>query len=82
MAPCRCATPARFRLPSSYELDDAPAFERFFLVRSDAPFDVGPIVAAARGPRGRSGARGPPLPLPLSYQQASLLLEKHRKEVP
>ena len=28
------------RLPSAYELDDAPAFERFFLVRADEPFSV------------------------------------------
>ena len=71
-----------FRLPSSYELDDAPSFERFFLVRADAPFDVGPIATAARSLAGRSGARTALLPLPLSYQQATLLLDKPRKEVP
>jgi len=70
------------RLPSAYELDDAPAFERFFLVRSDAPFDVGPIAAAARGLAHRSGVRVAPLPLPLSFQQASLTLAKPGKEMP
>ncbi len=70
------------RLPSAYELDDAPAFERFFLVRADAPFEVGPIAAAARALANRPGERVAPLPLPLSFQQASLLLEKPRKEIP
>jgi hypothetical protein len=76
------ADAGEFRLPSSYELDDAPAFERFFLVRSDAPFDIAPINTAARALAGRPGARTALLPLPLSYQQATLLLEKPRKEVP
>jgi hypothetical protein len=71
-----------FRLPSSYELDDAPGFERFFLVRADAPFDIGPISTSARALAGRPGARTALLPLPLSYQQATFLLAKPRKEVP
>jgi hypothetical protein len=67
------------RLPSAYELDNAPAFERFFLVRADAPFDVAPIVAAARAlaaqaPVARRGA----LPLPAHFNQISLALEKTR----
>jgi hypothetical protein len=76
------ADAGEFRLPSSYELDDAPSFERFFLVRSDAPFDIAPITTAARALSGRPGARTALLPLPLSYQQATLLLAKPRKEVP
>lgn len=34
-------------LPNAYTLDDAPRFERFFLVADDAPFGVQPILAAA-----------------------------------
>lgn len=34
-------------LPFSFELDDAPAFERFFLVTADGPIDVGVVEAAA-----------------------------------
>lgn len=34
-------------LPSSFELDDAPRFERFFLVTSKTPLDVDAIEAAA-----------------------------------
>ncbi len=35
-------------LPSAYELDDAPGFERFFLVYSAKPFDVAAVDPAAR----------------------------------
>jgi hypothetical protein len=73
---------SEIRLPSAYELDDAPDFERFFLIRSDAPFDVAPIAAAVRSLSGRRGAQVAPLPLPLSYEQTSLLLAKPRKEMP
>jgi hypothetical protein len=79
-APLRDA--GEIRVPSAYELDDAPGFERFFLVRSDAPFDVGPIAAAVRGLSHRSGVRASPLPLPLSFQQASVTLAKPGKEMP
>ncbi len=34
-------------LPVSYELDDAPRFERFFLVTCDARFDVQDVLRAA-----------------------------------
>lgn len=33
-------------LPRSYELDDAPDFERFFFVTSDAPFDAAGVASA------------------------------------
>jgi len=36
-------------LPESYELDDAPRFERFLLVAGDAPFDVAPLAAVITG---------------------------------
>ena len=67
------------RLPSAYELDSAPAFERFFLVRADEPFDVAPVVAAARALSARAPvARRAPLPLPPRFNQISLALEKTR----
>ena len=67
------------RLPSAYELDNAPAFERFFLVRADASFDVAPIVEAARALATRAPvARRAPLPLPARFNQVSLALEKTR----
>ncbi len=65
------------RLPSAYELDSAPAFERFFLVRADASFDVAPVLEAARALSTRA-ARRAPLPLPPHFSQVSLALEKTR----
>lgn len=35
-------------LPSSYQLDDAPRFERFFFIASDRPFDPDKILSQAR----------------------------------
>jgi hypothetical protein len=67
------------RLPSAYELDAAPVFERFFLVKSAQPFEVAPIIEAARQLSSRrSEARRPPLPLPDRFEQVSLALEKTR----
>ena len=68
------------RLPSAYELDAAPAFERFFLVRSEQPFDLAHVVAAAHAlaARARETARRAPLPLPTKFNQISLALEKAR----
>ena len=67
------------RLPSAYELDTAPAFERFFLIRADEPFDVAPVVAAARALSSQAPvARRAPLPLPARFNQISLALEKTR----
>ncbi len=39
--------PGRVQLPFSYELDDAPSFERFILVTSDGIFSVRQVQAAA-----------------------------------
>ncbi|MCA9665379.1 MAG: ActD-like protein, partial [Myxococcales bacterium] len=47
------------RLPSSFELDDAPRFERVFFIASKTPFDPEPLVAAARklaSPESKLGA--------------------------
>jgi hypothetical protein len=65
------ATPGLKAVPQAFELDDAPGFERFFLVTADQPLPVPAILAAARGAR-REGA----LPLPASMTQRSVLLDK------
>ena len=64
-------------LPSAYELDDAPAFERFFFVTSDAPFDVGTVMESARQlAREPERARYAPLSLPEPLSQTSITLDK------
>jgi hypothetical protein len=63
-------------LGQSYELDDAPRAERFFLVTSDAPFDVAPVVDAARSASQRSGAPPRSLALPPPLEQSTFLLLK------
>jgi hypothetical protein len=73
------------RLPSSYELDDAPAFERFFLVRATAPFSVATALEAARALAAQPSARKQPLALPPGFEQISLALDKTQagnKELP
>jgi hypothetical protein len=72
-------TGGEIRLPSSYELDDAPAFERFFLIRAGEAFDVAQVLTAAHTLAARAPeARRAPLPLPTQFAQTSLLLEKTR----
>ncbi|MDP1827830.1 MAG: ActD-like protein [Archangium sp.] len=58
-------------LPQAFELDEAPGFERFFLVSSDTPLSVTEVLAAAKG-----SSRTGPLPLPASATQRSVLLDK------
>ncbi|MBZ4395253.1 ActD-like protein [Myxococcus sp. MISCRS1] len=64
------------RLPGAYELDDAPGFERFFLVTSDAPFEVEPVVEAARRLAASAGADTASLMLPEGLTQVSFTLQK------
>ena len=66
-------------LPSAYRLDDAPSWERFYLVTSDASFDVALVIDAVR----RSLVATPaqvatttPLALPRSLDQTSHTLRK------
>ncbi|NMO23527.1 ActD-like protein [Pyxidicoccus fallax] len=66
------------RLPGAYELDDAPEFERFFFVSSEEPFDVAPVLDAARALAGSAAARSAPLSLPQGLTQVSFTLEKQR----
>jgi len=64
------------RLPSAYELDDAPAFERFFLVRAATPFSIATAVDAARALAAQPSARKQSLALPPGFEQISLALDK------
>ncbi len=64
-------------LPTAYELDDAPGFERFFFVDSENPFDVAVAADAARALSSRAGsAEKLDLALPAGVRQYSLLLKK------
>ena len=58
---------APVRLPSAYRLDDAPGWERFFLVTAESPFEVAPVLDAAEQPgsqrrRRREAARPSAVP--------------------
>lgn len=64
-------------LPSAYELDDAPGFERFFLVYASVPFEVGEVARAARALAARpAAAEREGLALPKGVGQYTLLLKK------
>jgi hypothetical protein len=79
----RLSAKGEVRLPSAYELDDAPAFERFIFVTSAAPFSMATVVDAARALAARpADARAQRLALPPSMNQLSLALDKPRKETP
>jgi hypothetical protein len=66
-------------LASAYELDDAPSFERFFLVYGDSPFPVASAAEAARRLAERPAqARRAQLELPRALRQAAFLLVKER----
>jgi hypothetical protein len=65
------------RLPSAYELDDAPAFERFVLVTAAQPFAISIVLDAATALAQRgAAARTQPLPLPANFRQTSVSLNK------
>jgi hypothetical protein len=64
-------------LDHAYELDDAPLFERFYFVSSDAPFEVEPVLGAARRLAGAGpSARAEPLELPDGFKQHVVSLSK------
>lgn len=71
------------RLPSAYELDDAPGFERFMLVTAAQPFAIAAVIEAAQTLAHRGdAARTQPLPLPRGFVQTSLLLNKMTEGTP
>ncbi|MEL6547979.1 MAG: ActD-like protein, partial [Myxococcota bacterium] len=63
-------------LPHSYVLDDAPRFERFFLITSRRPFKLEPILQAARELGKRGGGTGSTLSLESGVSQTSVLIVK------
>ena len=64
-------------LPNSFQLDDAPEFERFFFVTADEPVSVDKVLDAARSlARRPADARIGTLALPPRLEQSSLLLRK------
>lgn len=68
---------AEVRLGSAYELDDAPAFERFLLVTAPEPFPTSLVVeAAARLASDPARARAAWLPLRAGFAQTALTLVK------
>jgi hypothetical protein len=70
-------------LPSAYELDDAPDFERFVLVASHQPFSIDLALDAARtlARQGRS-AEHAALALGPNYFQTSVVVHKTGKGAP
>ncbi|HET6146625.1 MAG TPA: hypothetical protein VFH68_03780 [Polyangia bacterium] len=86
-AGARAAAPLRalreIHLPSAYELDDAPAFERFVLITAAEPFAVAPVLDAARALAAQAmRAATLPLALPSTFHQTSVLLRKTSKGAP
>ena len=66
-------------LAEAYKLDDAPDFERFYLVTADEPFTVDAVIAAVRrryDGLAESTPAGDRLDLPESFGQFSLVLRK------
>jgi hypothetical protein len=66
-------------LPFAYELDDAPGFERFFLVSARSPFDVRGVERAARALAARTAsADRDPLRVPGGLAVQSVVVRKPR----
>lgn len=64
-------------LPQALTLDDAPSFERFFLVTGNDPVPLDTLTQAAlRLAQDPMRAQTAPLPLPPSFQQTDRLLRK------
>jgi len=71
------------RLPSAYELDDAPSFERFVLITAPQPFAIGAVLDAAHALANRGApARTLPLALGPAFHQTSVLLNKSSEGSP
>jgi hypothetical protein len=66
-------------LPASYRLDAAPAFERFLLVTSPAPFRVDEVLAAAGALAGRADAGSAPVMLGRGFAVASTVVAKENR---
>lgn len=64
-------------LDYAYELDDAPRWEAFYFVTADGPFDVEPVLAAAREAASRATGVSPPtIALRPGLEQSIFILRK------
>jgi len=63
-------------IPRSFELDDAPGFERFFLVAADEPLPVDVILASARALARGAAPRTASLPVPPGATVRAVRLDK------
>jgi hypothetical protein len=69
--------PGELSVPKTYTLDDAPDYERFFLVTTgEKPTDVSTVVHAAEALAESGDARTEPLAVPHAYNQSSFLVRK------
>ncbi|MEQ1566099.1 MAG: ActD protein [Myxococcota bacterium] len=69
--------PGEQRMPNAYELDDAPEYERFFLVTTgESPTDVSTVVHAAEALAASGAAKVEPLAVPQTYEQSSFIVRK------
>jgi hypothetical protein len=64
------------QLPFSFELDDAPGFERFFLVTGPGPIDVVAVTDAAKALSKVDEAKAKGLSLPAGLVQTDVLVLK------
>lgn len=72
-------TGGEIALEYAYRLDDAPDFERFFLLTGSRPFDIEPAVAALEeAARTKAGGRTGEIELPEGIEQYSMILEKEQ----
>jgi hypothetical protein len=67
-------------LGEAYELDDAPLWERFYFIAGDAPFEIAPVMQAAR----EAATKTPGLPpaslaLPRGLEQSNFTLQKESR---
>jgi len=63
-------------LPYSYTLDDAPAFETFYLITSNHPFEVAKLLPLVRG----TGTSSTGLQLPSDFDYAAFRLLKKESD--
>jgi hypothetical protein len=77
-APSQLQPQGKGMLDFAYKLDDAPGFERFFLVSSDRPAPVAEVLAAGRrlASDPRQARQGRLEGLPAGLEQWSVLLDK------
>lgn len=84
--PAQAGPAARLRsddvvlLDHAYELDDAPRWECFVLVTAESPFDVAPVLEAARAAGAATDASAPTrLDLPRPLEQSAFAIEKGKR---